>query len=136
MNAEKFTQKSIEAIRDAQSCAIRNQNMQIDQQHLLYALLSQEGGLVAQLMKKMHIDSGRMAQACDREIQRIPKVSGPGREADRVYVSQSVDAALQENAELEYDVAHAGDPETIESIARTKLGLVKPGEKIFYDVGN
>ena len=96
MNAEKFTQKSIEAIRDAQSCAIRNQNMQIDQQHLLYALLSQEGGLVAQLMKKMHIDSGRMAQACDREIQRIPKVSGPGREADRVYVSQSVDAALQE----------------------------------------
>ena len=47
-----------------------------------------------------------------------------------------VDAALQENAELEYDVAHAGDPETIESIARTKLGLVMPGEKIFYDVGN
>jgi len=47
-----------------------------------------------------------------------------------------VDDALRENAELEYDVAHAGDPETIESIARTKLGLVKPGEKIFYDVGN
>ena len=41
MNAEKFTQKSLEAIRDAQECAIRNQNMQIDQQHLLYALLNQ-----------------------------------------------------------------------------------------------
>ncbi len=96
MNAEKFTQKSIEAIREAQECAIRNQNMQIDQQHLLYALLNQEGGLIAQMMKKLHIDAGRMSSACDREIQRIPKVSGPGREADRVYVSQSVDAALIE----------------------------------------
>ena len=96
MNAEKFTQKSIEAVREAQECAIRNQNMQIDQQHLLYALLNQNGGLIAQMMKKLHIDAARMSAACDREIQRIPKVSGPGREADRVYVSQSVDAALTE----------------------------------------
>ena len=96
MNADKFTQKSLEAVREAQECAIRNQNMQIDQQHLLYALLNQEGGLIAQLMKKMRIDAGRMKAACDREIQRIPKVSGPGREADRVYISQSVDSALTE----------------------------------------
>ena len=96
MNAEKFTQKSMEAIRDAQEIAIRNQNMQIDQQHLLSALLRQEGGLVNQMMKKLHIDAGRMASACEREIQRIPKVSGPGREADKVYISQSVEAALQE----------------------------------------
>ena len=96
MNAEKFTQKSMEAIRLAQECAIRNQNMQIDQQHLLYALVNQEGGLIAQMMRKMKIDAARLTAACDREIQRIPKVSGPGREADRVYISQSVDAALQE----------------------------------------
>ncbi len=96
MNAEKFTQKSLDAVRQAQECAIRNQNMQIDQQHLLYALLNQEGGLIAQMMKKLRIDAARMAAACDREIQRIPKVSGPGREADRVYISQAVDAALQE----------------------------------------
>ena len=57
-------------------------------------------------------------------------------QADQAALQAQVDAALQENAELEYDVAHAGDPETIESIARTKLGLVMPGEKIFYDVGN
>ena len=57
-------------------------------------------------------------------------------EADQAALQAKVDAALQENAELEYDVAHAGDPETIESIARTKLGLVMPGEKIFIDVGN
>lgn len=47
-----------------------------------------------------------------------------------------VEMALQENAELEYDIAHASDPGTIAEIARTKLGLVMPGEKIFYDVSN
>ena len=57
-------------------------------------------------------------------------------QADQAALQAQVDAALRENAALEYDVAHAGDPETIESIARTKLGLVMPGEKIFYDVGN
>ena len=96
MNAEKYTQKSLEAVREAQELVIRNQNMQIDQQHLLYALLNQEGGLIAQLMKKMRVDVSRMLSACDREIQRIPKVSGPGREADKVYISQAVDAALIE----------------------------------------
>ena len=99
MNAEKYTQKSLEAVREAQELVIRNQNMQIDQQHLLYALLNQDGGLIAQLMKKMRVDVSRMLAACDREIQRIPKVSGPGREADRVYISQSVDAALIEAEE-------------------------------------
>ena len=96
MNAEKYTQKSLEAVREAQELVIRNQNMQIDQQHLLLALINQESGLIAQLLKKMKIDVNRMVSACDREIARIPKVSGPGREADKVYISQSVDAALVE----------------------------------------
>ena len=55
-------------------------------------------------------------------------------EADRVLLQAKVDAALQQNAELQFDLDHAEDPETIAEIARTKLGLVKPGEKIFYDV--
>ena len=106
MNAEKYTQKSLEAIREAQDLVIRNQNMQIDQQHLLYALLNQEGGLIPQLMKKLHVDLNRMLSSCDREIQRIPKVTGPGREANKVYISQSVDAALvaaEEQAEYMKD---------------------------------
>lgn len=57
-------------------------------------------------------------------------------EVDRLLLQAQVDVVLQENAELEYDIAHAGDPETIAEIARTKLGLVMPGEKIFYDVNN
>lgn len=57
-------------------------------------------------------------------------------QADRASLQTKVDTARQVNAELEYDIAHAGDPETIASIAREKLGLVMPGEKVFYDVSN
>ena len=57
-------------------------------------------------------------------------------EADQAQLQAEVDAAMQKNAELEYDIEHAADDETIEEIARAKLGLVKPGEKIFFDVGN
>ncbi len=96
MNAQKFTQKSLEAIQSAQSIAVQYGNMQIDQPHLLYALADQEGGLTAQLLQKMSIDSAQFIQACEQEIARIPKVSGPGREQDKVYVSQDVDAALNE----------------------------------------
>ena len=55
---------------------------------------------------------------------------------DQAQLQAQVDAVRQENAELEYNIAHAGDPETIASIARAKLGLVMPGEKVFYDVNN
>ena len=55
---------------------------------------------------------------------------------DQALLQAAVDAVRQENAELEYNIEHAGDPETIASIARAKLGLVMPGEKVFYDVNN
>ena len=57
-------------------------------------------------------------------------------EADRAALQTKLEVALREKAELEYDIEHAGDPEIIAEIARTKLGLVMPGEKIFYDVSN
>lgn len=70
----------------------------------------------------------------------ITLVNAKGRiaraEADRAALQARVAITQQENAELEYDIAHAGDPDTIASIARAKLGLVLPGEKIFYDVSN
>ena len=65
MNAEKYTQKSLEAVREAQELVIRNQNMQIDQQHLLYALLTQEGGLIAQLLKKLQLGKTHIAIIVD-----------------------------------------------------------------------
>ena len=96
MNMEKFTKKSLEAIRDAQQVAIEHQNMQIDQQHLLYALTAQQEGLIPQLFTALNIEPQRVLSACEREIERIPKVSGPGRDPEKVYISQSVDAALNE----------------------------------------
>ena len=51
-------------------------------------------------------------------------------------LQESVERVMQENAELQYDIEHAADDETIEDIARSKLGLVKPGEVIFYDQSN
>lgn len=53
---------------------------------------------------------------------------------DQQQLQKQLDEVLQENAGLKYDIEHAGDDETIEEIARSKLGLVKPGEKIFFDV--
>ena len=96
MNMEKFTKRSLEAIRDAQQVAIEHQNMQIDQQHLLYALTAQQEGLIPQLFTALNIEPQRVLSACEREIERIPKVSGPGRDPEKVYISQSVDAALNE----------------------------------------
>ena len=96
MNAEKYTQKSLEAIRSAQEIMIRNQNAQIDQQHLLLALIKQEDGVCAHILKKMNVDAAKMANACEREIGKIAKVSGSGRDTERVYVSQALDAALME----------------------------------------
>ena len=87
MNAEKFTKKSLEAIRDAQQIAVENQNMQIDQQHLLYALIRQQDGLIPQLLTKMEINPENALALCQREIERIPKVSGPGREPDKIYLA-------------------------------------------------
>ena len=57
-------------------------------------------------------------------------------EADRAALQARVDEMQQKNAELDYDIAHAADPEIIAEVARSKLGLVLPGEKVFYDLNN
>ena len=120
MNAEKYTQKSMEAIREAQQLVIRNGNPQIDQQHLLLALVNQEGGVVGQLMDKMGVNKKQFTAAVTAEIDRIPRVSSNGREMDKVYVSQSVDAALVE-AENQ---AEAMKDEFV-SVEHIMLGLIE-----------
>jgi cell division protein FtsB len=54
----------------------------------------------------------------------------------RSELGQLVDNKLQENSELQYDIDHSTDPEILEDVARNDIGLVKPGEKIFYDIGD
>ena len=94
MNTSKFTQKSMEALKEAQRTAIAYQNMQVEQAHLCHALLAQPEGLIPQLLGKMNIDAGLLAGAMEEAVSRLPKVSGPGREPDKVYVSADVEKAL------------------------------------------
>ncbi len=100
MNAQKFTKKALEAVQTAQSIAIENQNMQIMPEHLLYALVDQEGGLIAQLLKKMGKDCDNLLALLDSAIRKIPAVSGSGREPDKIYISQVTDKILNESERL------------------------------------
>lgn len=97
MNAQNFTQKSLDAIQRAQSLALSHENMQIEQLHLLSALLTQENGLIPQLLKKMNIDPQAFLQDVNAEIEKMPAVSGPGREPGKIYIAQDADTALTES---------------------------------------
>ena len=94
MNAQKFTQKSLEAIQEANNLALSNNNMQIEQEHLLYALLTIDQSLISQLIKKMGKDPQALTQAVKQEIDKMPGVTGSGREAGKIYVAQDVDTVL------------------------------------------
>ena len=94
MNTQKFTQKSLEAIQIAHNIAVEHHNMQIEQLHLLDALLTQENSLVAQLIKRMNVDPAALERAVQQEIAKMPAVTGSGREEGKVYISQETDRAL------------------------------------------
>lgn len=94
MDANKFTKKSLDAINAAQSVAIEYQNMNVEQEHLIYALLDQENGLISQLFSKIGADSESVKNVLRQKISALPKVTGSGREANTVYISQDVDKCL------------------------------------------
>ena len=94
MNAQKFTQKSLEAIQEAQNIALEHNSMQIEQEHLVCALLEQKDGLIPQLMKKMGTDPDALLHAVEQRIEGLPGVTGPGRESGKIYVSGDVDQNL------------------------------------------
>ena len=94
MDTQRFTQKSLEAISVAQKIAIENENMQIEPEHLLYALLDQDNGLIPRLFEKMKIDPDNALSIVDNYISKMPRVTGSGREPDKIYVSQAVDKIL------------------------------------------
>ena len=94
MNAQKLTEKSLEAIQHANDLAISHQNQMIQQVHLLCALLQQESGLIPQLFQKMGLSVDTAVQDLERQIDQLPAVTGSGRKADSVYVAQDVDTVL------------------------------------------
>ncbi|MBQ7844881.1 MAG: ATP-dependent chaperone ClpB [Clostridia bacterium] len=96
MNMNQLTQKTIEALQRAQSMAVEYQHMQVDQEHLMAALMEDDAALIPQLLKKCNINVDGLRKAVTDSLGRIARVSGPGREADKVYISPEVDKALQE----------------------------------------
>ena len=95
MNMNQFTQKSLAAIQGAQDLAQEYGQQQIEQQHLLLALLNDEQGFIPQLLTAMGMTVPSFQAAVKAEVEKLPKVSGSGREADKVYVAQDVDKALK-----------------------------------------
>ena len=95
MNIQKFTQKSVEAIQNAQSIAVENHHAQIEQEHLLLALLQQENSLIKELLKKMHV-SENFETAVSNSIHKKPSMMGGSRPNDSIYVAQDVDLVLND----------------------------------------
>ncbi len=95
MNAQKFTQKSLEAIQDANALYNEYGNAEMGQEHLLLALLHQDGGLIAQLMTKMGIDPNNLERQTRQAVEKLPRVSG-GRDASRMYVTADLQKTLNE----------------------------------------
>ena len=94
MNTNHYTQKSLEAIQSAQQLALAGNHQQLEQVHLLTALLQQEGGLIPQLLRKVEVVTESICAAAHSQLAKLPSVTG-SREADRFYISQAMDAALQ-----------------------------------------
>ena len=134
MDINKLTQKSREAVQDAQALTIEYGNMQIEQAHLLYALLAQEDGLIPQLLTKMDVQSEAIKNEVQGVLSRLSKVTGPGREPDKVYISQDVDRALNE---AEKQAARMTDEYV--SVEHLMLGLLETADsnlkKIFQNHG-
>ena len=93
MNIQKFTQKSIEAFQKAQSLVIENENSQIEQEHLLYALLIGENSLIKELLKKMNVGE-EFQKTVKNEIDNKPRMHSETRQMEQVYISRDVDEAL------------------------------------------
>ena len=92
MNTQKFTQKSLEAVQSAQSAALEHKNTQIDQQHLLYGLLTQSDGLIPQMLVKMNVSVNGLLNDTEREIKNLPYGSGSGQ----LYLSGELNMVLEQ----------------------------------------
>jgi ATP-dependent Clp protease ATP-binding subunit ClpB len=87
MDMNRFTEKAQEAVRDAQTLATRHSNQQIDVEHLMLALLQQEGGLVPSVLTRAGVNVEPLSLAIESEIKKIPKVTGPSGSVDQVYIT-------------------------------------------------
>ena len=120
MNGQNFTKKSMEAIQSAQQLAISYQSNQIEPVHLMYALLTQNQGLIPQILTKMNVQIDSMTQSIGEAIAKLPRVSGPGREFDKVYVSSDMEKVLQRSEKAASQMQDA-----YISVEHLMLGLIE-----------
>ena len=94
MDLNKFTQKSQEAVAEAQQVAIRLGHQQVDVDHLFRALVGQENGLVPRLLERAGYDVRAVTAALDQELGKMPRVSGPGSQPGQIYVTQRMNEVM------------------------------------------
>ena len=94
MNTNQYTQKTLEALQAAQQLAVEYQHNALEPEHLLHALATQEQGLIPQLLQKLNVDAGSFSAAVAEKLSAMPRVSGSGRDPDKVYISQATDKVL------------------------------------------
>ena len=94
MNTNQFTQKTLEALQSAQRLAVEYSNNAVEQEHLLAALAQQQDGLIPQLLTKLGTDPNAFAQSALQKVEALPRVTGSGRDPDKVYISGDLDRAL------------------------------------------
>ncbi len=95
MNTDHYTQKTLEALKAAQDLALARENFQIEPEHLFLALLTQEGGFIPSLFGKMGLDTGALTAAAEALADRLPRVSGSGRQPSSVVISPDTERVLQ-----------------------------------------
>ena len=100
MDPNRLTQKSQEALHDAQTKALRFGHTEVDVEHLLLALLDQSEGIVPPLLSQAGADPDRLRAALEAELSRRPRVSGPGANPGQINVTQRL-ARLLDSAEQE-----------------------------------
>lgn len=96
MDPNKFTKKTNDAIAEAQSLAISNGQQQIEVEHLLFTLVEQENGIVTKILQKSGIDPAAYKAAVQKEISKLPSVSGPGAQPGQVFVTQRLNRVMVE----------------------------------------
>ena len=94
MSTEKLTQKSQEAVQQAQHLAVHHGHMEVDGEHLLLALLRQEGGVVPRVLEKIGVSGDAMARRVEQALETRPKVKGPGVEPGKIYITQRLQRIL------------------------------------------
>ena len=96
MDMNMLTQKSIEAVKNAEQIAIDHDHMEIQPEHLLLALLTQENGVVGRLFERLGKNTYPITQELKGDIDNMPSVTGPGREPGKVYISRDTDKIMNE----------------------------------------